>query len=136
MSKSLADAKPTSMIRAERILRSIKVGATCTAEPSIPASVFDAVTVETYANRREQGFALRVGNNMIVFAEERSGDDIVTYRGPASTFEPNTNIPSLDAWKRACLFADEREAAKYIAMVLRAFMAKKPLALEAESRQP
>jgi len=130
MSKTLADAKSTSLIRAERILRSIKVGT------DIPVAVFDEVTVETYANRREQGFALRIGVNTVVFAEERSGDDIVVYRGPTSTFEQNTNIPSLDAWKRACMFADERAAAKYIAMVLRAFASKKPLAMEGESRQP
>lgn len=77
----------------------------------------DYVTVEVYANCREQGFALKAHDDCkVAFSECRNTDQIVVYVGKSREFEFNTNIPSERAYSNARFFNPDQveHAAKFI----------------------
>ena len=77
--------------------------------------------VESYANCREQGFALAsCYDRKVVFSENRNSDDIVVYTGDCMTFEFNSNIPNEEAWENRKFFKPDQveKAARFIVKYL------------------
>jgi hypothetical protein len=83
----------------------------------------NGVTIEAWANCREQGYCLKVWPmgldadraTGICFAQERSGDSIVVVSGPIRSFNNQTNQPSDELCRNRRGFSDDGEAARYIA---------------------
>lgn len=81
------------------------------------------VTIEAWANCREQGYCLKVWPmgldasraTGICFAQGRSGDSIVVVSGPILKFNNQTNHPSEELWGDRRGFSDDGEATRYIA---------------------
>ncbi len=92
------------------------------------------VTIEAWANCREQGYCLKVWPvGMVVdraigicFAQERSGDRLTVITGPILEFNNQTNQPSEKLWENRRGFSDNGEAARYIAA--RVFQTIEPVA--------
>lgn len=77
----------------------------------------DIVTIETYSNCREQGFALdSCVDRKVAFSEYRNTDDIVVYFGGRADFTFNTNIPNEEVYesKRFFRYNQIEQAAKFI----------------------
>lgn len=89
------------------------------------ASRSDAeLSLEVYANCREQGFALsnwlEPNARMVAFSEFRRSDEIVVYYGRRVDFDRNTNIPNDEVYEKAKFFAcgEYNKAAKFIVKYL------------------
>jgi hypothetical protein len=93
----------------------------------------NGVTIEAWANCREQGYCLKVwpvGLDAdraigICFAQERGGDSLVVISGPIRAFN-NQNQPSEELWGDRRGFSDNGEAVRYIAA--RVFQTIEPVA--------
>ena len=74
------------------------------------------VLIETYANYREQGFALSTLSSKVVFSKNHNSDNIVVYFGHSSEFERNSNIPSEDVYeiRKFFMYNEHEKAAKFI----------------------
>jgi hypothetical protein len=79
------------------------------------------IAIESYANCREQGYALASCDDLkVVFSEFRRSDDIVVYFGARKDFAFNTNIPSEEVYESAKFFRpfEVEQAAKFIVKYL------------------
>jgi len=95
---------------ARKVLAEVKRWAALSKDDSI-------LCVESYANCREQGFALAsCDDRKVVFSENRSSDDIVVYTGNRMTFEFNSNVPNEEVWESRKYFKPDQieKAAKFI----------------------
>ena len=95
---------------ARKVLAEVKRWAKLSRDDSI-------VEVQTYANCREQGFALAsCDDRKVAFSEFRRSDDIVVYFGKRDDFAFNTNIPSEEVYGSAKFFRFDKieQAARFI----------------------
>jgi hypothetical protein len=79
------------------------------------------IAIESYANCREQGYALASCDDLkVVFSEFRRSDDIVVYFGARKDFDRNTNIPNEEVYESAKFFRFDKieQAAKFIVKYL------------------
>lgn len=84
------------------------------------------ITVECWANCREQGFYLRRNESSdsdtrlaLVFAQQRNSDSIVVVYGTPMNFDITTNAPDEEVWeKNRKNIATDEEATKYIVDLL------------------
>ncbi len=100
-----------SLSVAQRILRQINK------QGGLPKALRDDVDVITYANGREQGYALRcvtkAGCYSIYFAQSRGSDNIVVYAGSQNPFIDNIT-PEMYAEATYFPCGEHAKAAKHI----------------------
>ena len=80
----------------------------------------DDVTIEVWANCREQGFHLvnYTKKKALSFAQQRNSDETVVVYGDPQDFDITTNAPTDEAWdKRRMHFREsqDEEAGRWIA---------------------
>lgn len=107
---------------------SLKVARKIASKIDLPKEIARNCTIKSWSNCREQGLSISrfCGISIspqVVFAQQRNSDDIMVISGTVSDFDPSTNQPREDVWKREGAmvhFAHNEidKAAKHIEKVL------------------
>jgi len=82
----------------------------------------EEITLQSWANGREQGYQLRFFNLLegsfeifcVNFAQQRNSDLMLVIPGMHTEFDPQNNHPNDDAWNRRKEFNNDYDAAKFI----------------------
>jgi hypothetical protein len=82
----------------------------------------EEITLQSWANGREQGYQLRFFNLLegsfeifcVNFAQQRNSDLMLVIPGMHTEFDPQSNHPDDVAWNRRKEFSNDYDAAKFI----------------------
>ncbi len=111
--------KHPSLVHAEKVLKLVRKR--WDGLPEATRENLRTAVIQTWSNGREQGFHISLrdsaaeADRAVVFAEQRSSDQVVVLAGDASRFDITTNMPDEKLWDEAVhCFSDDDEAADQI----------------------
>jgi hypothetical protein len=111
--------KHPSLVHAEKVLNLVRDG--WDELPESTRNNLRTALIQVWSNGREQGFHISLRDSAaeaeraVVFAEQRSSDQVVVLAGDAIRFDITTNMPDEKLWEEAVhCFSDDAQAADLV----------------------